>query len=139
MNQFAFTIYGNQENKAGNPVPYVRSTQGSKWNPRYQRYCSWKDYVVKAYLLVAPFKGEANRRMIQGGKPIGKGVSGRVMVNIFFADETHCDPDNVVKGILDTLFQDDKHIDVETYHHCRADRPRVEVQVQLNKNEKLKL
>lgn len=130
-----FTIIGNQENRKGNPIPYVRATQGSKWNDRYQRYTAFKQYVQRAYLFAdphPPFLGEAKRRVVLGGKPIAKESElskSRVIATIFFGNETHCDPDNVEKGILDALFENDKHVDVQTHHTCRNESPRVEVTI----------
>lgn len=144
-----FTIYGNQENPVnGNPIPYTRTTQGSSWNERSQRYNAWKSYVVSRYLdtishLEKPISKEdyGDPNSDKDRKPI-KLTRGRVSITIFFSNEQHPDPDNTVKGILDALFQSDKHIDVETTHYCKVNklpqgianqRPRVEVVVSLEK------
>ena len=139
METIRFTIPGNQEDPHGNPIGYVRSTQGSKWNPRYQRYCSWKDYVRAIYFdMKYPDKeikredfGEAHD-MLTKRIFMEKGLHGSVVASIYFGDETHGDPDNIVKGLLDTFFADDKHIDVQTFHECRSERPRVEVLIKIN-------
>lgn len=144
-----FTIYGNQEDPVnGNPIPYTRTTQGSHWNARSLRYNAWKSYVVAKYLdTIEHWKEPINKadygdaHDVLERKPI-KLTRGRVSVTIFFSDERHPDPDNTVKGILDALFQSDKHIDVETTHYCKVNklpqgianqRPRVEVVVSLEK------
>jgi len=110
-----FAVFGNQEDTRGNPIPYTRATQDSTWNPTYRRYIAWKQFVQLAFIAGRPaFAGQAKRRIIQGGKPIEGKPRGTVHAAISFGDETRCDPDNVVKGILDSLFENDKHVDVIT-------------------------
>jgi len=94
------TIRGNQEDpKQGNPIPYERTTQGSHWDPRKKRYAAWKRYVVGCWLEqfgdIPKFKN---------------GSSYRLDVDCFFKNETHGDPENVRKGIQDSLFLNDKHV-----------------------------
>lgn len=138
MSEVQFTIFGNQENKlTGNPIPYTRTTQRGRWTPRSLRYESWKTYVVASYLdAVFPRDGSYDKAKfgelhdILSGKPI-KREKAKVTIFIFFADETHADPDNVVKGINDALFQQDKHVDVETHHSCaHTEVPRVDVKIE---------
>lgn len=125
-----FTITGNQENAAGNPIPYHRTTQRAKFTPAHQRYLAWKDHVRGAFQKSADMpKDYEGREMVYdklGGRP-----SGRVSAMILFGGENHADPDNVIKGILDALFDDDKEIDVETWHTCGNADPRVEVTIEL--------
>lgn len=132
-----FTIEGNQDDKVkGNPIPYTRTTQKSKWSDKYQRYQEWKGYVVKALLQSRPpFMGEMTRRIALKGKPLGKQFRGKIETTIFFGNETHCDPDNVVKGIADALFENDKHVDVATSHSCGASEPKVMVTLTLDELE----
>lgn len=137
MNQTAstvFTVRGNQDNRLANPVPYHRATQGSKWNPAHRRYLAWKDWVRAAYFdVVFPNKKisredyGAAHDMMERQPFTDKNIRGRMVAQIYFGNETHCDPDNVAKGILDALFVNDKHIDVETHHTCNNAEPRVEV------------
>lgn len=123
-----FTIVGNQESKIGNPIPYHRATQGSRWNPAHRRYLLWKDHVKSAFKKVQPKSPFCPLDNLDP-HPIVGNVHGRVRAYIYFGDETHADPDNIVKGILDSLFKNDKHIDVETAHSCKDKKPRVEVRL----------
>jgi len=135
----SFIVFGNQEDEnEGNPIPYTRTTQASKWSPRYMRYTAWKTYVVAQYLDTV-FPNKQIRREDMGEihdllekKPIKKGVRARVVAHIFFGKENHSDPDNIVKGINDALFMDDKHVDVQTHHSCGNKKPRIEVTITFN-------
>lgn len=135
--KIVFKIRGNQENPVGNPIPYFRSTQGSQFSKGAKRYNAWKDYVRANYLDATrpnkPIKREdfGDFHDILQRKPIGGIVMGRVTAEIYFGGEGHADPDNIVKGILDALFANDKHIDVETKHSCRNKNPHVVVTIQL--------
>lgn len=120
-----FTITGNQEDKAGNPIPYNRTTQGSYWNKSSKRYQAWKDFVRLQFWLQAGAFDEST-------KPYGKEAKGRLEAKISFKGENHADPDNIVKGILDALFENDKHIDVSTSHTCKNPQGSVEVTITLD-------
>ena len=67
-----FIIYGNHEDPEGNPIPYVRSTQGALWRPNGKRYAAWKGYVQKS-LIVADHQGDAivriRNNILRLGKP----------------------------------------------------------------------
>ena len=121
----SFTIHGNQENPEGNPIPYHRSTQGAKWNPAHRRYLLWKDYVRQE--LHAQTEIDRSNRL--DSHPFQNKARGSVSIRIDFADETHADPDNIVKGILDALFKTDKEIDVHTEHTCENPQGKVEVNI----------
>ena len=129
--EIKFEIHGTQEGKEKNPIPYTRTTQGAKWSEKYQRYGAWKNFVQKAFLKNCEFEKNKEFLDMLSLKPIKKGTRGKVKIDIYFFDETHPDPDNVVKGVLDALFQDDKHIDVETKHFCRNNDPRIEVNIKI--------
>lgn len=144
MKTVCFTIEGNSAGIGENPIPYTRTTQRQKYSDRYKRYTEWKTFVVARYLDVTFPAKRAIKREDFGDvhdllerKPIKAGVRASVMINIFFAHSkngkcTHADPDNVVKGIVDALFMDDKHVDVETHHTCARQMPKVEVQIIFN-------
>ena len=125
-----FTITGNQDDPKGNPVPYTRTTQAGKFNARYKRYTAWKDHVQTAFALSrdVPVDVDGRRQVYDS---IGGNPRGRVEATIMFGKETHADPDNIVKGILDALFNDDKHINVTTWHTCGNAEPRVEVTMEI--------
>jgi len=92
-------IKGNQENTAGNPIPYERMTQKNKWLPRNRRYFAWKRYVVGCWL----------ERFKEAPKFKRDGYY-RLNVACRFKGENHADPENIRKGIQDSLFTGDKHV-----------------------------
>lgn len=126
-----FTIQGNQENKKGNPIPYHRTTQGSFWNKSSKRYKAWKEYVREQYAQAHKSGSlpEVKPTLKDGPEPIKGKVKGTVQVHIYFAGENHADPDNIVKGINDALFENDKHVDVVTTHQCHEKVGKVEVNI----------
>lgn len=143
MKTVSFTIAGGPAGLQENPIPYTRTTQRAKFSPRYLRYQEWKTFVVAKYLDVTFPKTQIKREDfgemhdLLEKKPIKKGVRARVMLNIHFAHSTngkctHADPDNVGKGIIDALFMDDQHVDIDTHHDCKKQRPSVEVQIIFN-------
>ena len=137
--QIKFTIHWNQEKKDGNPIPYTRTTQGSQWTPKAQRYHQWKTRVVAAYLdalqIIPKIEradfGEAHDLLQK--KPIRKADHKQKMeIMCYYSDETHPDTDNVFKGIADALFMNDKHvIGSFDYTHEKGGQGRVEVTLYL--------
>jgi len=129
--EIEFLIKGNQEDPTGNPLGYTRTTQASKWNPKYQRYCKWKNFVVGACMAKMPKVGGFEATIIddelEGGDvhilsgamkfsnkdfhPFIISKSIVIMdIRIKWANERRSDPDNVFKGIADSLFKDDKNV-----------------------------
>lgn len=117
MKTITFTIYGNQEDRMGNPIPCARTTQAGQWTPKAMRYNAWKTYVVASYLDAidgmkkidrADF-GEAHDLLQK--KPIKAAThKQRMSLKIFYKDKTHADCDNIFKGIADALFMNDKYL-----------------------------
>ena len=129
---YRFIVRGNQEDSNGNPIPYLRSTQKSQWLPKVVRYNEWKTYVQNAFLKEYDLPlGLSQKEQLKTRKVIGLTDKCRVRTAIFFRTEAHADPDNIVKGILDALFVNDKHVDVTTDHYCHSDSPRVEVTIEI--------
>jgi hypothetical protein len=124
MNQ-SFIIAGNQEDKTGNPIPYHRTTQRSFWNQASKRYHAWKEFVRSQYWL-------QTAKRLRNDKPYYKEARGRLEVKIAFKGENHADPDNIAKGILDALFENDKHMDVSTSHTCKNPQGSVAVTITLD-------
>jgi len=126
-----FTILGNQEDPDGNPIPYKRVTQKSKWYGRGQRYEAWKGHVVEAFLsnLSRDERRFYEECMARHGKPVrmAEETKARLYTRIRFVNERHGDPSNIIKGIEDALFVDDKHVDLSTKHRCDADHGEVDV------------
>lgn len=106
-----FTIYGNQDDRFANPIPYTRMTQHTKWLPKSQRYFKWKDYVKGFYIGEASkLKGINNFDLLKK-KPIPKSTKKiKMSLMIYFKDKTHADCDNIYKGIADALFENDKYL-----------------------------
>lgn len=102
---YTFTINGNHENIFANPVPYFRTTQGSKFSDGALRYAKWKSYVQKCFEIQNDLKPVL-------GKPITLTKTQTAEMHIFigWADNTHGDCDNVYKGIADALFKNDKQL-----------------------------
>lgn len=135
--KITFTIWGNQEDRAGNPIPYHRSTQGGQWKPAVMRYNAWKSYVVAHYFdLLFPDKviktkdyGDARAKLSR--KPIPKSDKKmRMDIAIYFVDKKHADSDNVFKGIADALFENDKYL-AGSMDFFYSDRGRVDVSLTL--------
>ena len=117
------TIYGNQEDIKGNPIPYHRTTQGSFWNKGSKRYSAWKNYVVKAYR-------EQTGTRDNGKKPIEKSDDKvRMDATIYFKNRTHADSDNIFKGVADALFQNDKYVAGSFDFFYDKENPRVEIEI----------
>lgn len=116
-----FTVYGNQEDRKGNPIGYHRTTQGSYWNAGSKKYTQWKHYVVKAFCEAT------GRQSIE--KPIEGKVKQYLHTFIYFKDRKHGDPDNIQKGIADALFQNDKYVAGSYDFDYDKENPRVEIQV----------
>jgi len=117
-----FTIHGNQENPKGNPIPYHRATQKSTWSPEAKRYEAWKSYVQENFRRLILKIGFINEITDETPEEIRTRLSkGKVIKPIFlrkkkmhtdifihWANHAHGDPDNILKGINDALFQNDK-------------------------------
>lgn len=106
MKNIDFIIYGNQEDRRANPIPYIRITRRSKWTDKAQRYFQWKSYVYGAFCEATQKLG--NRRCERLNTKEEKIV---MNLQIEWADNKHADPDNVFKGIADALFENDKNLD----------------------------
>lgn len=125
-----FILEGNHKNPNGNPLGYHRTTTRQKWNPQYQDYIAYKSWVVKEFWNQVKLPLEPNWKVDKLAlEPFVEKVRGKVKLNIQFSSEIHADSDNVVKGILDSLFKQDKEIDVCTTHTCGNKQARVLIQI----------
>lgn len=79
-----------------NPVPYKRTTQRGKWNKKYKKYLEWKGLIFDTF--TEKFKTLPENI-------IKKGIKYHVSTMIYFKDKRHGDPDNVQKGIKDSIFR----------------------------------
>lgn len=111
-----FTIHGNQEDKTGNPIPYLRTTQKSQWTDNAQRYHAWKGHVRAQYIDAVKALTGKERELFSmsdllNTKPIPATKQKICMVlNITWKNDARGDCDNVFKGIADALFANDKYL-----------------------------
>ncbi len=79
--------------------PYVRTTQRQKWcDPRYKKYQAFKT----AFRLAGNCAGMPN--------VLDKGLSYRLICNLYTEGAARYDLDNALKGIMDALWAQDKQI-----------------------------
>jgi len=130
-----FTVAGNQEKEDGNPIPYVRTTQRGSWGKQVTRYHYFCAHVRVSFLdaCQAWYTGQNEIRVgdVAIIRPYSSGIKQRPISILVPATEiyvslttditfryakdgikpsTHGDPDNVLKGVLDALFTDDKAV-----------------------------
>lgn len=121
--QIKFTIYGNQEGKENNPIPYTRVVGRALWIPAARKYYNWKEFVKKEFYL----QTKINPPLI-----IKKA---RMELNIFWKNGKHADPDNIFKGIADALFKNDNNLDGSFNSQVALDKkPKVEVIIKIKEN-----
>ncbi len=142
-----FTILGNQENPAGNPIPYTRVVGRALWTAAAKRYAAWKDYVVRSYfekenlggmpVVLDDSHGKGFLAIKKGArKPINLGTKMRMDLKIFWRDGKHGDPDNIFKGIADAIFVNDKNLDGSFVSRTACDgKGKVEVKIKILKNK----
>ena len=145
--EIAFTIYGNQDDPTGNPIPKLRKTLRSQWTPEAQRYGAWKSWVQKSWLGCLTQRGEykgidiANVAIMPHGKPIIllNNQKARMDIRIFWKNGAHGDPENVFGSIADALFENDKNLD-GSFESGRAPdgRGRVEAKIIINQEKQWK-
>lgn len=118
---YKFTIYGNQEDVKGNPIPYFRQTQRSaRFNKNAIRYHHWKDYVRTA------FNEAVGSFTVSQNILLEVPVKAYLHTKIYYANKKHADSDNVQKGIKDALFSNDKMVAGTYDFDYDKDTPRVE-------------
>lgn len=114
--QYSFVVLGNPGNEFGNPQPYFRQTQNSKWSPEAKRYHDWQMHVAQSFVIQAELDDKTRREvaisMVQNLRPLNipDGHTAELNVDIWVVDEKHADADNIFKGILDSLFVNDKKV-----------------------------
>lgn len=131
-----FTIYGNQEDPEGNPIPYVRSTQKALWRRDWKRYAAWKEFVQKR-LIVSNLGDQITfirDNLWSLKKPLIITGKARMDLKIFWKKGTHGDPDNIFKGIADALFVDDRNLD-GSFESSSAEDGKGRVEVIINVND----
>lgn len=132
MPEIKFTILGNQENPKGNPIPYTRMTQGTKWTKRSKRYFDWKDYVKAQYIDAVRNRPDMSNSNLLYEKPIPATKEKISMsLKIYFKNDLHADCDNIFKGIADALFMNDKYLVTNGFDFEYAKEGKVEVTIKI--------
>ena len=110
MISISFSIRGNHENQAGNPLPYCRTLNHS-WTKSAARYKDWMEYVRIEFLRTfqSPKRGSVPVTL-DGHLELARGQTAEIALNVTWANGAHGDLDNVLKGVLDSLFIQDKEI-----------------------------
>ena len=130
-----FIVNGNQIDKTGNPIPYLRTTQASQWTDKTKRYQEWKGYVVSQFIdLIQAMPKEERMRFadivnLVDRKPI-KAMKNKIVMDmmIYFKDDTHADCDNIFKGVSDSLFMNDKYV-AGSFDYKKAESGKVEITI----------
>jgi Holliday junction resolvase RusA-like endonuclease len=87
-------------------IGYVRTTQRQKWvDPRYKRYAMWK----KMIRLIGNTKGIPDK--------LTPADSVSVQVEVYWKKKATHDIDNVLKGVLDSLWSNDRRV-VNVHAFC---------------------
>lgn len=85
-----------------NPVPYKRTTQRAKYkDEEYKRYRAFKE------LLKWEFR---KQNKVPSNEALNKNKHYEFSLKIGFKNRSHGDGDNIVKGVLDALFENDKNV-----------------------------
>ena len=100
---FDLVINGNQDDPEGNPIGYKRTLNHS-WRADSTKYHEWKEYVRAAFQRKYPTANNLKPHPIQ----VQKGDTIATKIDVWWKDGKHADLDNVVKGILDSLIDNDK-------------------------------
>lgn len=114
-----FTIYGNHEDKNGNPLAKARFTRRQIFAGYADRYQEWLEYVRGVFFdaihkggrISARQKFDGQHLTFVGKKPIPDiGKKSRMEIFITWSAKTHADPENVFGSIADALFTQDKNL-----------------------------
>lgn len=110
----AFTVFGNPDDRNGNPLPKLKMTGKQHWTPRAKRYVAYKAQVERAFLgaLSKEELEEANRNIVKYDRAIviPKGVKAYMSIMCTWKNEAHPDAENVFGAIADALFFNDKKL-----------------------------
>lgn len=135
-----FWVHGTPDEpgmSGGNPQPYFRQTQrSSHFDPGAKRYQRWQQYLVNSLLESVkgqPLEQEFAKNILAKGKPIIIPPGGCGIVDTFIAckNKTHGDADNIHKGVLDSLFANDKYVTKGTYNLVYDAIPILQVKIKI--------
>lgn len=134
--RISFTVVGNNREPDGNPRPYTRTTQGGKWHTTKQkdgtpnalgRYYGYRDWVMMQ------MTAEQKATLYDIVWPtLEHKLQFLVDIRIDFKGFRHGDPDNVVKGLLDTLFLYDDNMVVPRLVGVREGQERGQVWITIH-------
>jgi Holliday junction resolvase RusA-like endonuclease len=119
-----FSIRGNHRDPEANPVPCPRTTHQGRFTKKAKEYMLWRDYVqslfagsldhLHAKISTSKAVKDIFLRIKAEQKPIAEYSKAHVKLTIHFVNKKgkypHPDCDNVLKGILDALFEDDNRV-----------------------------
>lgn len=141
MTTLTFTINGNQKDSVGNAIPYKRTLSG-KFRKGDIDYMEWKEYVRSELDRAAVWHAKTGEvfkykalysRESMPYPEFQEMETGRAQVHIkiFWRDGKHGDGDNVLKGVMDALFKDDKGVWAGSFESKRAENKLGHVEVTL--------
>lgn len=107
-----FCIFGNQDDPKGNPMGYKRTLNHS-WNEEATKYFNWQEYVRGEFTQHCKDNGLQHflsQEMNVYPLCLAKNEVAIVNCKIEFVNEVRADCDNIHKGILDSLFKNDKYV-----------------------------
>lgn len=149
MTRLRFTIHGNQEDHIGNPIPYTRAL-ANQFRSDAARYMAWKEYVrasfertavqAREYDVDVSYKPVYTTTSFPYPQLCAEEQCAAVHVRIFFQNGHHGDGDNILKGIMDALFHNDKCVwsgSFESYP-ARNGKGRVEVTLEIMSQKEIK-
>ena len=137
IRKLSLTVYGNQEDREGNPIGKVKLTHRQQWTPAAQRYAAWKKYVQAATMKALGGKAihEVSRtpqQQIQPrwNKPIDTAGFPNMVLRIYWKNNAHADPESVLGSVADAIFCNDKNLDFAVTSKVSEDgKGRVEIEI----------
>ena len=115
----------------GDPVPYLRMTQGQVKLMRIpDRKISGPGMKVKKKIRrYLEYKDRA--RLVSSRYEFLRAPTEKVYLNVFvyFSSRRHGDPENIRKGIQDAVFEQDRYVAGSVDFGYDAQNPRVEVEI----------
>lgn len=114
MTEYNFTIYGNHNDKKGNPLAKARFTRRQIFSGYADNYQQWLEHVRG--IFTDSLNKKRDRFILEniacgGKKPIPDlGKKCRMELFITWGAKTHADPENVFGSIADALFTQDKNL-----------------------------
>lgn len=143
---YKFVIYGRGLGRESeNPMGYMRTTVGSKWDPKYVEYIEWCGWVRSTFEAAFPEHEMQRIQKKRGGKYYsyawtGKGlhIQDRFYLRtfIYFVNNVRADASNITKSIADALFLEDKQVLEQSLgYDFDINNPRVEVEIQFTSEQ----